>query len=74
MMITYIEFDEPWGEIRSDDGTVHTISQTIRLLKSDVIAWQMSMYRMTGQPKYESEQEALDDFMIVHWARLVEAP
>lgn len=65
-MTRYVEFDEPF--CFKENGP-YTISQTVRIAAADVIAWQR-----WREPRYESDEQALEDFLTVHWARIVEVP
>jgi hypothetical protein len=66
----YIEYDEPVHV-----GEEFICSQAVRMLASDAIRLRRAVsVRVKGRDIYESDQDALDDFMVINWARLVEAP
>jgi hypothetical protein len=65
-MTKYVEWDEPFD--------VEAIYNLIcRMSVEDAIAWQVA-YVADKSPafEYKSDQEALDDFVTVRYARIVE--
>lgn len=59
--VRWIEWIEPFG-----DGNEAVI---MRALPSDVAAVQRKR-----EPRYETDEQAIDDFMVVHWAQYVDYP
>jgi hypothetical protein len=57
----WIEWIEPFG-----DGNEAVI---MRMLPADVAAVQRRR-----EPRYETDEQAIEDFMVVHWARYVDYP
>lgn len=58
-MAKYVEYDEPAYD---RDGIV--INQTIRMTAEDAA----KLMRLLNPGRYASNEEALDDFVAVHWA------
>jgi hypothetical protein len=63
MKIRCVEWNEPWTQ----SFLGNSICATIRIKASDIITWQRRR-----KPRYESDQQALDDFLVVNWARVIE--
>ncbi len=62
----YVFWNEPFGEAEG-----RTLNQVVRVLKEDVIAWQMARPDLKAKGfAYTNPQDALDDFLIVHWGWL----
>ena len=61
-MARYVVYSQPWAEIPG-----RTLSEEVWVLADDVIAW-----KRHREPRYESDEQALDDFLIVHWAEIRE--
>lgn len=59
--VRWIEWIEPFGS-----GNEAAI---VRMLPSDVAAVQRRQ-----EPRYETDERAIDDFMVVHWAHYVDYP
>jgi hypothetical protein len=64
---SYVEWIEPFD-------TSGSIPLICRLTVEDAIKFQLGAPERAGNTvfKYESDEQALDDFMAVHWARIVE--
>jgi hypothetical protein len=60
-MAKYVEYEEPAYD---RDGIV--INQTIRLKVEDAAR----LMQLTYPGTYETDEEALDDFIVVHWATI----
>jgi hypothetical protein len=60
-MPKYVVYQQPWGEIPGK-----LINEEVWVLAEDVIAWQKH------RGYYESDEDALDTFMMVYWAKIVE--
>lgn len=64
-MSNYIEWDEPFGTGVS--------WYTCRALKDDIIKYMKEEYQLQfkAHPNYpyKTDEEALQDFMVIHWAR-----
>lgn len=58
-MSQYVEWVEPYG-----DGAEAVIMQ---MSCEDVAKWQRRR-----EPRYTSDQEAIDDFVVVHWGKIIE--
>lgn len=66
----YVEYDEP---VHVDDKYI--CSQTVRILAEDAIRLRRAISLQVKETDiYASDADALDDFMIINWARLVEVP
>lgn len=63
-MTQYVEWVEPWS-------TDFKETLILRLTLKDTISVQKKQAAKIGY-KYESDQKALEDFMMVHWAKIVE--
>lgn len=65
-MTKYVEWDEPWGQTKYGDEDIylHIVCQA---RAKDVIAFQRKR-----EPRYTKDDEALQDFLVVHWGRIVE--
>lgn len=62
-MATWVEWDEPY----LDKGGSDYLPVKCRALMEDVIKFQRRR-----EPRYESDADALQDFIVVYWARLIE--
>jgi hypothetical protein len=67
-MTKYVEWIEPFDASGS-------IALICRLTVEDAIKWQQGAPERAGNKvfKYESDEQALEDFVTVHWARIVSA-
>ena len=61
-MTAYIEWYEPYDSVLATQ--VHC-----RMTLKDVVRTQF-----TQTPRYRSAEQALDDFLAVHWGRIVREP
>ena len=59
----WVEWDEP----HSDKGGNDYLPIVCRAKVEDVIKFQRRR-----EPRYETDEDALDDFVVVYWARIVE--
>ena len=59
----YVEWIEPFCFKENGPECLSVIQ---RMLVSDVIKWQR-----WREPRYLSDKDALDDFLVVHWAKVV---
>lgn len=61
-MPKFVQFAEPWTEVNGE-----TLGQVVRIKVEAVIKFQRFK-----EPRYESDQQALEDFLVVHWAEVIE--
>ena len=60
-MTKWVEWSEPWG------STGFEVVSRMR--------WKdVATVQRLREPRYESDEQAVDDFLVVHWARIVELP
>jgi hypothetical protein len=68
-MTKYVEWNEPFCFKESGPRTLNVVQ---RMLVSDVIEWQHWHGKQLGK-NYKSDEDALDDFVVVHWATVINA-
>ena len=69
-MTKWVEWSEPVYYKGSDEAELEDwVEEVKRMRVGDVI-----LMRRTEEPRYESDQQALDDFLVVNWAQIVEYP
>lgn len=62
-MTKYVEWDEPY------DGEQDPPHVLLRMTIEDAVR---AMRRKDKYNQYQSDEQALDDFIVIHWARIVE--
>lgn len=67
-MTKYVEWNEPWQY-----GTCHTswVNVTSRMTVEDAIRYQRG-YCAEKAFYYKSDEDALADFLTIHWAKIIE--
>mgnify|MGYP001191666294 CR=1 FL=1 len=72
----YVEWDEPWQ--MDEESSTSWVGVTSRMTCEDAIRWSKYLAEKfhKDHPKYpyKTDQEALDDFIIINWARIVDVP
>jgi hypothetical protein len=67
-MTKYVEWEDPWyspGELPVHVTNRMTVEHTINLQKNKAAK---------GGHTYDTDEQALDDFLVVYWASIVEIP
>jgi hypothetical protein len=64
-MTRWVEWSEPWPI----HGTTKSVEEVRRMRWADVARVQRAR-----EPRYVSDETAVEDFIAIHWAKVVEYP
>lgn len=68
-MTKYVEFDQPW---QYGDGQFDYINVSHRVTVADAVKWQRVKVVGSGYTLEYSDEQCLEDFLMIYFAKIVE--